>query len=46
VVPYDVPRGNCATYVPETNVLVPLDSIADRSRTPTSKSVIIRIRTR
>jgi anaerobic selenocysteine-containing dehydrogenase len=46
VVPYDVPRGNCATYFPETNVLVPLDSIADRSRTPTSKSVVIKIRTR
>jgi molybdopterin-dependent oxidoreductase alpha subunit len=46
VVPYDVPRGNCATYFPEANVLVPLGSYADRSHTPTSKSVVIRIRPR
>ncbi|MFT3693911.1 MAG: FdhF/YdeP family oxidoreductase [Kofleriaceae bacterium] len=46
VIPYDLPRGNCCTYFPETNVLVPLDSYADRSRTPTSKSVIISIRAR
>ncbi|MDB4958651.1 MAG: oxidoreductase alpha (molybdopterin) subunit [Myxococcales bacterium] len=46
VVPYDLPRRNCATYFPETNVLVPVDSVADRSNTPTSKSVIIRIRPR
>ena len=46
VVAYDVPRGNCATYFPEANALVPLDSVADRSNTPTSKSVIVRIRTR
>ena len=43
VVPYDLPRRNCATYFPEANVLVPLDSYADRSNTPTSKSVIVRI---
>ncbi len=46
VVPYNVPRGNCATYFPEANGLVPLDSVADRSGTPTSKSVVIRIRPR
>jgi molybdopterin-dependent oxidoreductase alpha subunit len=46
VVAYDAPRGNCATYFPEANVLVPLDSYADRSHTPTSKSVVIRIRKR
>jgi len=46
VVPYDLPRGNCATYFPEANVLVPLDSYADRSNTPTSKSVVIRVRAR
>ena len=43
VVPYDLPRRNCATYFPEANVLVPLDSYADRSNTPTSKSVVIRV---
>ncbi|HEX5061106.1 MAG TPA: FdhF/YdeP family oxidoreductase [Kofleriaceae bacterium] len=46
VVPYDLPRGNCATYFPEANVLVPLDSYADRSNTPTSKSVVIRVQPR
>jgi anaerobic selenocysteine-containing dehydrogenase len=46
VVPYDLPRGNCATYFPEANALVPLDSIAERSHTPTSKSIVIRIRRR
>ena len=44
VVPYDLPRGCACTYYPETNVLVPLDSTADRSGTPTSKSVVISIR--
>ncbi len=43
VVEYDIPRGNCATYFPETNVLVPLDRVADGSRTPTSKFVPIRV---
>ncbi len=42
-VEYDVPRGCCATYFPETNVLVPLDSVADRSHTPTSKYVRITV---
>ncbi len=46
VVPYELPRGNCATYFPEANGLVPLDSVADRSNTPTSKSVIVRLRAR
>jgi molybdopterin-dependent oxidoreductase alpha subunit len=42
-VPFDLPRGNCATYFPEANPLVPLDSTADKSNTPTSKSVIVRV---
>ena len=46
VVPFDLPRRNCATYFPEANPLVPLDSTADRSNTPTSKSVVIRVRPR
>jgi molybdopterin-dependent oxidoreductase alpha subunit len=44
VVPYDIPRRCAATYFPETNVLVPLNSFADKSGTPTSKSVVIRLR--
>ncbi len=37
VTPYDITRGACATYFPEANVLVPIDSIAEGSHTPTSK---------
>ena len=43
VVPYDIPRGCSATYFPEANVLVPVDDYADGSRTPASKSVVIRV---
>ena len=46
VVPFAIPMGDCATYFPETNPLVPLDSYADKSRTPTSKSVPIAIKKR
>ncbi|WP_103503739.1 MULTISPECIES: FdhF/YdeP family oxidoreductase [unclassified Streptomyces] len=40
---YPTARGCAAAYYPETNVLVPLDSTADVSNTPTSKSVVIRL---
>jgi molybdopterin-dependent oxidoreductase alpha subunit len=40
---YPTARGCAAAYFPETNVLVPLDSQADVSGTPTSKSVVIRL---
>jgi molybdopterin-dependent oxidoreductase alpha subunit len=43
IVPYQTPRGTAAAYYPETNPLVPLDSTAVGSNTPTSKSVIIRL---
>ncbi|SDG72314.1 FdhF/YdeP family oxidoreductase [Microbacterium pygmaeum] len=46
IVAYSTPRGNAAAYYPETNVLVPLDSTADVSGTPTSKSVIVRLERR
>jgi len=39
LVEYDIPRGCLASYYPETNPLVPLDSYADKARTPTSKSI-------
>ncbi|WP_354642309.1 FdhF/YdeP family oxidoreductase [Kitasatospora camelliae] len=42
VVHYPVARGGAASYYPETNVLVPLDSTADISNTPTSKAVVVR----
>ncbi|MET9080726.1 FdhF/YdeP family oxidoreductase [Streptomyces sp. NPDC004237] len=43
VVAYPTPPGSAAAYYPETNVLVPLDSVADISNTPTSKSVVVRL---
>ncbi|GLI28100.1 formate dehydrogenase [Agromyces rhizosphaerae] len=43
IVSYSTPRGNAAAYYPETNVLVPLDSVADVSNTPASKSVLVRL---
>lgn len=43
VVPFDIPRRNVATYFPEANVLVPLESVALKSNTPASKSVKITI---
>ena len=44
VVPYDIPRRCAATYFPETNVLVPVRSVAEKSNTPVSKSVVISIK--
>ncbi|MGS2760641.1 FdhF/YdeP family oxidoreductase [Sinomicrobium sp. M5D2P9] len=44
VVAYDIPEQCCATYFPEANVLVPIDSVADKSNTPTSKSVVLKVR--
>ena len=43
VVSYPSARGSAASYYPETNVLVPLDSVADTSNTPTSKGVFVRL---
>jgi molybdopterin-dependent oxidoreductase alpha subunit len=43
VVGYPTARGCAAAYFPETNVLVPLDSTAKGSNTPTSKSIVIRL---
>jgi molybdopterin-dependent oxidoreductase alpha subunit len=44
VVPYDIPVRCTVTYYPETNVLVPIGSVAEKSNTPTSKLVLIKIR--
>lgn len=43
VVPFDIPRGCVATYFPEANVLVPINSVAKKSNTPTSKYVVVTI---
>jgi molybdopterin-dependent oxidoreductase alpha subunit len=44
VVPYSIPRLCAASYFPETNVLVAVRSVADKSNTPVSKSVVISIK--
>jgi anaerobic selenocysteine-containing dehydrogenase len=44
IVPYDIPQGDVATYFPEANALIPIDSFADKSLTPTSKSVVVTMK--
>jgi molybdopterin-dependent oxidoreductase alpha subunit len=44
VIPFSIPEQCTATYFPETNVLVPIDSTADKSNTPTSKMVVLKIK--
>jgi len=46
IVAYDIPRGCLATYFPEANPLVPFDRFAEKSQTPISKSVVVRIEAR
>ena len=43
IVPYNIPSGNLASYFPETNILVPYNHFAERSKTPISKSVKVRL---
>ncbi|GDY31485.1 FdhF/YdeP family oxidoreductase [Gandjariella thermophila] len=43
VVGYPTARGCAATYFPEANPLIPLDSTAATSNTPTSKSIVVRL---
>ncbi|MFC5049423.1 FdhF/YdeP family oxidoreductase [Rubritalea spongiae] len=42
-IPYEMPSGAAAAYFPEANVLVPIDSTADISNTPTSKAIEISL---
>lgn len=46
LVPYSTPVGNAAAYYPETNPLVPLDHTAEKSNTPVSKAIVIRLEKR
>ncbi len=46
VIPYSIPEKCTATYFPETNVLVPISSTADKSNTPTSKTAKVELRKR
>lgn len=43
VVPYEIPKDCAATYYPETNALVPITSVAEKSNCPTSKLVKITV---
>ncbi|MFQ3190100.1 MAG: molybdopterin-dependent oxidoreductase alpha subunit [Paraglaciecola sp.] len=43
LVEYGIPRGCAAAYYPETNDLIPLSSVADKSNTPAYKSVVISL---
>lgn len=43
VVDYPIPQRCVATYFPEANVLVPINSFEPTSKTPASKKVVIRI---
>lgn len=43
LVAYPIPERCLATYFPETNVLVPIESVAERSNTPVSKAVIVTL---
>ncbi|MGP6173964.1 FdhF/YdeP family oxidoreductase [Corynebacterium sp. A21] len=43
VVEYSSAKDCVTTYFPEANVLVPMDAVAERSNTPVSKSVVVRL---
>ena len=45
IVSYNIPEGCIASYFPETNVLVPLNSVAKKSNTPASKFIEVSIHT-
>jgi molybdopterin-dependent oxidoreductase alpha subunit len=40
---YDIPEGQAAAYYPETNPLVPLESVGEKTFTPTSKFIAIKL---
>jgi molybdopterin-dependent oxidoreductase alpha subunit len=42
-IPYEIPEGCAAAYYPETNVLVPIRSVAEGSNQPVSKSIVISV---
>jgi anaerobic selenocysteine-containing dehydrogenase len=44
VVPYPIPQKCTATYFPEANVLVPVNSVAKKSNTPVSKAVVVTVK--
>ncbi|MGQ4341144.1 FdhF/YdeP family oxidoreductase [[Kitasatospora] papulosa] len=46
VVAYPTSPGCAAAYYPETNVLLPLDSVAESSNQPTAKGMVVRLEPR
>ncbi len=42
--PFDIPQGQAAAYYPEVNPLIALESVGERSYTPTSKFIPVRLR--
>ncbi|MFC8861191.1 FdhF/YdeP family oxidoreductase [[Kitasatospora] papulosa] len=46
VVAYPTSPGCAAAYYPETNVLLPLDSVAESSNQPTAKGMVVRLESR
>ncbi|GHF51591.1 FdhF/YdeP family oxidoreductase [Streptomyces griseosporeus] len=46
VIPYPTARGCAAAYYPETNLLVPLESVAENSNQPTYKGIVVRLEPR
>ncbi len=43
IIPYNIPQGNLAAYFPEANVLIPNNQYADKSFTPISKSIKVKL---
>ncbi|MBN8222045.1 MAG: FdhF/YdeP family oxidoreductase [Spirochaetes bacterium] len=43
---YDIPQGCVAAYFPETNLLVSIDSVAEKSNTPVSKLIPVLLHAR
>ncbi|MBL6448127.1 FdhF/YdeP family oxidoreductase [Fulvivirga sp. 29W222] len=43
VIPYDIPSRCIGTYFPEANVLIPYNHYAHTSKTPISKSVVVKV---
>jgi molybdopterin-dependent oxidoreductase alpha subunit len=43
IVPYAIARRSAAAYYPETNVLIPIRSVADKSNQPASKCIRITL---
>jgi anaerobic selenocysteine-containing dehydrogenase len=43
IVPYNIPKGCCAAYYPETNPLFPLAHHDPKSKTPSYKLLPVRV---